>query len=127
MVCSACGSEINPGARFCSACGRALTGAPFEPVQTTYSVPPIAPLQTRLVRPQQGRAIAGVCAGFARAYGWDVVVVRLVLCLAVFFGAGLPLIAYLVAWAVIPNEPHLLPPPTVQTASQTVPPGTSIP
>ena len=55
------------------------------------------------------------------------IIVRLVLCLAVLFGAGLPLIAYLIAWAVIPNEPHLLPPPAVQTTSPTVPPGTSVP
>jgi phage shock protein PspC (stress-responsive transcriptional regulator) len=35
--------------------------------------------------------------------------VRLILVLAVFCGAGSPLIAYIIAWIVIPNEPYLLP------------------
>lgn len=111
MVCSGCGSEVGPGARFCSACGRAVDAAMYGPVQA------------RLMRPQQGRVIAGVCAGFARTYGWDVIIVRLVLCLAVVFGAGTPLIAYLIAWLVMPNEPHLLP----QTTQSVPPPGTTIP
>ena len=52
--------------------------------------------------------IAGVCAGFALQYGWDVVIVRLVLLLSVLF-AGLPLLAYAIAWIVMPNEQHALP------------------
>jgi phage shock protein PspC (stress-responsive transcriptional regulator) len=57
-----------------------------------------------LVRPLQGRAIGGVCAGFAQRYGWDVVIVRLVLVASVLVGCGAPVIAYIVAWIVMPNQ-----------------------
>lgn len=52
--------------------------------------------------------IAGVCIGFAEAYGWDVTIVRLLVVLSVLF-AGLPLVAYLVAWVVMPNAQYALP------------------
>lgn len=52
--------------------------------------------------------IAGVCRGFAEAYGWDVAIVRLLVVLSVLF-AGLPLLAYLVAWVVMPNAQYALP------------------
>ena len=117
MICSVCGNEMSDGARFCSACGRPVMREPYEPIRT------YEPARTRLVRPRQGRMIAGVCMGFARNYGWDVVIVRLVLCLAVLFGAGIPLIAYVIAWIVMPDEPHLLPPTTASAGS---PPGSSV-
>ena len=65
--------------------------------------------------------IAGVCAGFALQYGWDVVIVRLVLLLSVLF-AGLPLLAYVIAWVVMPNEQlalpaRVVPPSATQTGS----------
>jgi phage shock protein C len=75
------------------------------------------PFRTPLVRPRQGRVIAGVCAGFARAYGWDPVVVRLVLCLVALCGAGTPIIAYLIAWIVMPNAPYEYPQRTDLTNS----------
>ncbi len=67
-----------------------------------------APVSTRLVRPREGRMIAGVCAGFAEAYRWDVTIVRLLVVLSVLF-AGLPLLAYLAAWIVMPNAQYALP------------------
>ena len=62
-----------------------------------------------LVRPQFGRAIAGVCAGFAQHYGWDVVLVRLALVAAVLLGFGTPVLAYIVAWVVMPEGPYFVP------------------
>lgn len=98
MVCPACGMEMVEGARFCSGCGRAtMMSAAYAPVRGT------------LVRPREGRMIAGVCAGFAQRYGWDTVVVRLVLTVVVVFGCGTPLLAYLIAWIVMPNEPYVFP------------------
>ena len=132
MVCSVCGSEISEGARFCSACGRAITPEPYgtaysqsvhsqsvqgEAAKIFDTARAYVTPSSRLIRPRQGRMIAGVCMGFARAYGWDVVVVRLVLCLALVFGAGIPLIAYLIAWVVMPEEPHLLPSMTGSTGT----------
>jgi phage shock protein C len=80
--------------------------------------------QAGLFRPLAGRAIAGVCAGFAQRYGWDVVAVRLILVAAVLIGCGAPVIAYLIAWIVMPNEPYFMAtpmppmPPTVEPMAQ---------
>ena len=108
MICSACNNEINPGARYCSNCGRAIVYGP-----------PVTPVYSRLVRPRYGRAIAGVCAGFAQHYGWDVALVRILLCVLVFFGCGTPILAYFIAWIVMPNEPYFIPtPPAAPTNTQ---------
>jgi phage shock protein C len=64
--------------------------------------------QAGLFRPLAGRAIAGVCAGFAQRYGWDAVAVRLILVAAVLIGCGAPVIAYVIAWIVMPNEPYFM-------------------
>jgi len=63
----------------------------------------------RLVRPHEGRMVAGVCAGIALHYGWDVALVRIVALLSILC-TGLPVVAYMVAWICIPNAPYLLPP-----------------
>lgn len=97
MVCPACGTGVGDGARYCSGCGRPMAYGAFVPERT------------RLVRPREGRVIAGVCAGFAQAYRWDPVIVRLVLCLIALCGAGTPILAYLIAWIVMPNAPYDLP------------------
>lgn len=57
-----------------------------------------------LVRPKDNRIIAGVCAGVANYVGVDVNVVRLLLAVLTIFTAGTGVLAYLVAWAVIPEE-----------------------
>jgi len=51
--------------------------------------------------------IAGVCAAFARQYGWDVTVVRIITAIVCLSGAGA--LAYLIAWIIIPEEPYVLP------------------
>jgi phage shock protein PspC (stress-responsive transcriptional regulator) len=51
--------------------------------------------------------IAGVCAGFALHYHWDVNIVRIITALICLSGAGA--LAYLVAWIIIPEEPYALP------------------
>ena len=61
----------------------------------------------RLVRPRQGRKIAGVCLGFAEYFDVDVTVVRLVWLIASFM-TGIGLLSYPIAWIVIPEEPLLL-------------------
>ncbi len=59
-----------------------------------------------LVRPKDGRIIAGVCAGVADYLGVDVNIVRLVLAVLTIFTAGTGVLAYAVAWALIPEEGH---------------------
>ena len=104
MNCTACGKELGFGSKFCSNCGAAV------PVAPPYTPPaqPWAP-QQRIVRPRYGRMIGGVCAGLAQHFGWDVALVRVVLVVLVFFGCGTPLLAYFIAWIVIPNEPYFFP------------------
>lgn len=64
-----------------------------------------------LLRPRQGRVVAGVCAGLARRFGWNVNVVRLIAILS-FVLPGSQLLIYAICWAVIPNEPLSTPFPT---------------
>jgi phage shock protein C len=57
----------------------------------------------KLVRPREGRMLAGVCAGLGDYFGIDANIVRLVLAALVLFG-GLGALIYVVAWAVVPEE-----------------------
>lgn len=56
-----------------------------------------------LVRPKDGRVLAGVCAGIADRFGWDRSVVRLIAVLS-FLLPGPQILIYLVLWLVIPEE-----------------------
>lgn len=55
-----------------------------------------------LVRPRNGRVIAGVCAGIAEHYGWSRGMVRFLFVLFGLFGAGE--LVYIVMWIVMPKE-----------------------
>ena len=63
MYCNYCGKVIQDDAAVCAYCG----------IRVGASV-----ARKRLVRPRQGRSIAGVCLGFAEYFDIDVTVVRLV-------------------------------------------------
>lgn len=102
FYCNRCGTGLPHSARFCSNCG------------ATIAAPPMA--ATPLYRPFAGRQIAGVCIGLARAYGWDVALVRIVAVVGFFFSGGVVAVAYLAGWIGIPDEPIGLPtayPPSV--------------
>ena len=58
---------------------------------------------SRLVRPQSGKIIAGVCAGIANRFGWSVTLVR-VLTVASILIPGPQVIFYIVGWVLIPKE-----------------------
>ena len=57
----------------------------------------------RLVR-KANRKIAGVCAGVAEFFGWDVAVVRLVWFFLAILGVGAPVLFYLILSIVMPAE-----------------------
>ena len=57
-----------------------------------------------LVRPRNGRMLAGVCAGIARYFGLDVTLVRVIWAVVSVITGGAGVLAYLVAWALIPGE-----------------------
>ena len=77
--------------------------------------PPLYTVQSRLIRPRAGRMVAGVCQGLANNYHWDVVWVRVITVLATIFSSGAGLIAYIVFWLVMPEEPLALSPVTTYT------------
>ena len=56
-----------------------------------------------LVRPVQGRYVAGVCAAVGRATGTDPVLWRVLLAVLACFG-GVGLLIYLVLWLLVPEE-----------------------
>jgi phage shock protein PspC (stress-responsive transcriptional regulator) len=50
--------------------------------------------------PERG-VVAGVCAGIAEYFDWNVKVLRVLLVLAVIFGAGTIIVVYLILWYVM--------------------------
>jgi phage shock protein C len=89
VYCNYCGKVIQDDANICAYCGTRV-GA--------------VTARKRLVRPRLDRKIAGVCAGFAEYFDLDVTVVRLTwLFVALMTGVGL--LAYPIAWIVMPEEP----------------------
>ena len=95
MYCNYCGKVIQDDANICAYCGTRV-GA--------------VTARKRLVRPRANRKIAGVCDGFAEYFDLDVTMVRLTwLFVALMTGVGL--LAYPIAWIVMPEEPLRLPVP----------------
>jgi phage shock protein PspC (stress-responsive transcriptional regulator) len=76
-----------------------------EPVPQPYPQPEPGPFASRygLVRPVQGRVLAGVCAAIGRATSTDPILWRVILAVLTLFG-GVGLLIYLVAWLMIPAE-----------------------
>jgi phage shock protein C len=91
MYCTKCGSELREADRFCSGCGSQT--AAYEQPQAHRA----------LMLDKRNKKVAGVCAGFARYFGMDLVLMRVLwLCIALCTGVGF--IAYLAAWIVIPSD-----------------------
>lgn len=58
----------------------------------------------RLYRSNQDRKIAGVCGGLGEYFDIDPTIIRL-LWIALFFVLGTGILAYIVAWIIVPTEP----------------------
>jgi len=100
MYCNACGKNISEDGRFCCFCGNVVG---------------ISPMPKKLMRSRADRKIGGVCAGLAQYLELDISLVRILwffitLACGIFPGV----VAYVLAWIIIPEEPFLLPVATSQ-------------
>jgi phage shock protein C len=94
MFCTRCGSEMDDKTRYCPQCGHGTKLAEAAPNPYT---------QPQLALDAENKKIAGVCAGFARYLGVEVLLIRIVW-LALALGAGFGFVAYLIAWALMPKD-----------------------
>ena len=93
MFCNYCGKAIQDDARVCAYCGRLVLGSGYP---------------RRLERSRYDRKIGGVAGGMAKYWASDPTLVRLLWVFALLFTFPLGLIAYIIAWIVIPEEPELV-------------------
>ena len=105
MFCPHCGKEFTNRVNFCCQCGTALFNPPA----------PRKPLS----RSRTDRKIAGVCAGFADYLDIDPSLVRILWVALVVFG-GCGLLAYIIAWIIMPEEklPQISPAPAPGVSTQ---------
>lgn len=59
--------------------------------------------QQRLTRRTHDKLVGGVCGGLADHLGLDPTLVRVLTVLAAFFSLGTVVVAYVVAWALMPT------------------------
>jgi phage shock protein C len=60
--------------------------------------------QKQLIRPREGRMVAGVCAGIGQFFGIDANIIRIVFAVLTVFSGGAAALVYLIAWLVVPEE-----------------------
>ena len=60
-------------------------------------------MSRKLVRPREGRMLAGVCAGLAQRFGMSAGLIRLLFLLSLLL-PGTQVIIYLILWILMPNE-----------------------
>ena len=82
----------NPGTQY--------PGAPYPGASQQGPYPPYR----RLTRTSWDAPVSGVCGGLARYFDVDATLVRVLATIAIVFTFPAGLIAYVVAWAVMPKE-----------------------
>jgi phage shock protein C len=116
MYCRNCGLQIGNEDKYCRECGHQSTaGSESQRQSAAGYVDP-----RRLTRLTDGKKIAGVCAGLAQYFDVDVTLVRLLVVLGIFFSCGLVLLAYIIAWIIMPRDSQVPPfRPATSTGTQT--------
>lgn len=59
----------------------------------------------RLYRDTRNGKIAGVCAGIADYFGWEVWIVRIIFVTTLIFSSSVTFVAYIVAWVILDKKP----------------------
>lgn len=96
MFCCNCGRELEEAARYCSACGTARQ----DPRPSTGERN-----RQPLTRVREGKRLAGVCGGVARYFDLDVTLVRILWILVTIFPPLPGIVAYIVCWVAMPQDP----------------------
>jgi phage shock protein PspC (stress-responsive transcriptional regulator) len=73
-----------------------------------------------LVRPRDGRVLAGVCAGLGQRFGIEPWLARLLFVLVLLVIPGSQLLIYPVLWILMPNEEADSPSDLVAPVSSTI-------
>ncbi len=94
MFCTQCRFELEDQDLFCAKCG-AATRPGLAPRVSTPSL---------LSRPMDQKKIGAVCAGFARYFGVDVTLMRILWVAAAILSGGLLVILYIAAWILMPKD-----------------------
>jgi phage shock protein C len=90
MYCNFCGKVIQDDAHLCAYCGRRVGMAAAR----------------KLMRSRRDRKVAGVCAGLAEHFDLDVTLVRVIWVVLTFVPPAPMLVAYVILWIVMPEEPE---------------------
>lgn len=93
MFCTQCGARLDDSVRFCTSCGK-----PIGVVQPVFGTAP-----RKLRRIVARKKIAGVCAGFAEYFDTDLTLMRVIWLVLAIMPPNVGLVAYPVAWAVLPK------------------------
>ena len=104
MVCEEC-DVLMAAKHHCKQClaeAVPASAAPPAAAQTQFAIAPASYKQRRLYRSATDRVLGGVCGGFAKFADVDPALVRIVV--AVSMLAGLSVLAYFLAWLIIPKE-----------------------
>jgi phage shock protein C len=100
MYCTHCGVQSGDQDNFCHECGQET------PVGREGRRQPPSDEPRRLYRLSAEKKIAGVCAGLAQYFEVDATLVRLAVAAGTIFSGGLGLLAYIVAWIIMPSDRH---------------------
>ena len=88
-TCPYCAEEIRSEAVKCRFCGSRLDGIV---------------LAMEWTRREEGKMIAGVCAGLADQFDISVTLVRLAFVLACVVGGGVGFLVYVILWIIMPMQ-----------------------
>ena len=105
MFCTNCGTQTGDSDKFCHECGY-QTKVGHEANRSSasgYDSP------RRLYRSTYDKKIAGVCSGLAHYCEVDVTLVRLLFVAGALFSCGVGLLAYIVAWIIMPRDSQIPP------------------